>query len=150
MEVPAERLAEIRDAPGWIWLDVTEFTDAEVWEIGRDFGFDPLAVEDVLDWSKFPKVEEHTGYTFVVGHGLSAAGDDRLGTVEYDVFVATRSWSPFTARISPGFVWGREHAVRGGSLAGASSRSALGRASPRWAPPGTAPRRGTRRADRRP
>jgi magnesium transporter len=115
--VEPERLAEVRRQGGWIWLDVTGFTVTEVREVGHEFGFDPLAVEDVLAWSKHPKVDDHVGYTFVVGHALSTLAEDRLRTVEYDVFIGADFLVTFHQEDLPGFGWGREHATSAGVLA---------------------------------
>jgi magnesium transporter len=110
--VPPERLDEIRAADGWLWLDVTEFTADDVAQVGGHFGFDALEVEDVLDWSKFPKVEERDDHTLIVGHGLSVSVTDRLATVEYDVFIGDRFLVTFHDEDLGGFVWGRSHAVQ--------------------------------------
>ena len=117
--VPIERLDEIRQADGWLWLDVTEFTAADVEQVGHQFGFDALEIEDVLDWSKFPKVEERNDHTLVVGHALSAAGSLRLETVEYDAFIGDRFLVTFHSEDLLGFIWGRNHAVVPGNLDGA-------------------------------
>jgi magnesium transporter len=117
VEVPADRLGEVRAAGGWIWLDVTEFTYDDVSEIGGHFGLDALEVEDVVDWSKFPKVEERDDHTLIVGHGLSATSD-RLTTVEYDVFIGDRFLVTFHTEDLPGFAWGRMHVVQPGVLNG--------------------------------
>lgn len=114
--VDPERLAEIRAQDGWIWLDVTGFTAAEARAIGHELGFDPLAIEDVLAWSKHPKVDDHVGYTFIVGHALSTVAEDRLRTVEYDVFIGEDFLVTFHQEDLPGFGWGREHAVTEGVL----------------------------------
>jgi magnesium transporter len=95
---------------------VTGFTPEEAHQVGTDFSLDPLAVDDVLDWSQHPKVEEHVGYTFVVGHGLSVASSDRLRTTEYNVFVADDFLVTFHQEDLPGFIWGREHVIAGGAM----------------------------------
>ncbi len=116
--IPYERLDEVRAAPGWIWLDVAGFTAADVAEVGSHFGLDALEVEDVLDWSKYPKVEERDDHTLVVGHGLSAEAD-RLVTIEYDVFISATYLVTFHSEDLPGFVWGRGHVLQHGVLNGA-------------------------------
>ncbi|HAX82853.1 MAG TPA: hypothetical protein DCY40_09845 [Actinobacteria bacterium] len=115
--VPFERLDEVRASDGWLWLDVTDFAHADVAEIGTHFGLDALEVEDVLDWSKFPKVEEREDHALIVGHGLSATAD-RLTTVEYDVFIGDRFLVTFHLEDLPGFAWGRSHVVQSGVLNG--------------------------------
>ena len=114
--VEPERLAQVRRQGGWIWLDVTGFTASEVRQVGQAVGFDPLAVEDVLAWSRHPKVDDHVGYTFVVGHALSTLAEDRLRTVEYDVFIGDDFLVTFHQEDLPGFAWGREHATSAGVL----------------------------------
>ena len=111
-----DRLAEARRLGGWIWLDVMDFTPDDARRIGHEFGFDPLAIEDVLAWSKHPKVDDHVGYTFVVGHALSTMAEDRLRTVEYDVFIGDDFLVTFHQEDLPGFGWGREHATTAGVL----------------------------------
>ena len=118
--VDPQRLAETRESGGWIWLDIVAFSQDEVRAVGHAFAFDPLAIEDVLAWSKFPKVEEHGAYTFVVGHGLSTAAADRLRTVEYNVFLADSYVVTFHQEDLPGFMWGREHVTAEGVLAESS------------------------------
>jgi magnesium transporter len=118
VEVEPSRLAEIRAGAGWLWLDVTEFSSAEVYEVGGAFGFDPVNLEDILDWSEVPKVDDfHSDYTFVVGHGLSVAETARIATTEYDVFLGDRFAVTFHEEDLPGFGWGREHVVQPGVLA---------------------------------
>ena len=116
--VPLERLDEIRAADGWLWLDVTGFTPEEVTEVGGHFGLDALEVEDVLDWSRFPKVEERDDHTLIVGHGLSAEVADRLATVEYDAFIGERFLVTFHREDLGGFAWGRRHVLQDGALNG--------------------------------
>jgi magnesium transporter len=117
VEVDPGRLDEARAAGGWVWLDVTEFADDDVHQVGREFSFDPLAVHDIFDWSQHPKVEDHVGYTFVVGHGLSMLSADRLRTTEYDAFVADDFLVTFHQEDLPGFLWGREHVIAPGAMA---------------------------------
>ena len=116
VEVDVSRLGAARTAGGWIWLDVTEFIPGEVHEVAGVFGFDPLAVQDVLDWSEYPKVDDHADYTFIVGHGISTAPAERLETTEYDVFLGVDYVVTFHQEDLPGFRWGREHIVASGSM----------------------------------
>lgn len=116
VEVDVASLADVRASGGWIWLDVAEFTAEEVHGVAAAFRFDPLAVEDVLDWSEYPKVDDHADYTFVVGHGISTAPVDRLETTEYDIFVGVDYVVTFHQEDLPGFRWGRDHIVQPGSM----------------------------------
>jgi len=117
VEIDPSRLADVRAAGGWVWMDVTAFTADEAHEVGGLFGFDPLTVDDVLDWSEYPKVDDHPSYTFVVGHGISVAATDRLATTEWDVFLGDDFVVTFHQEDLPGFEWGREHVVQPGTMA---------------------------------
>jgi magnesium transporter len=72
---------------GWIWLDVTGATEAEVVAIGDRFGFDHLSLQDVLDVSHLPKLDEFDDYLFVVLHGVITGEQRRLETSELDLFI---------------------------------------------------------------
>ena len=125
--VAPTRLDEVRAAGGWVWLDVTEFTADEVHAVCGRFGFDPLAVEDILDWSEYPKVDDHTTYVFVVGHGISTAASSRIQTVEYDVFLGDGYAVTFHKEDLPEFRWGREFVLQEGAVAGISPDVVWGR-----------------------
>lgn len=72
---------------GWVWLDVLTDEADHVGELGEAFGFDPLALEDVVMADMLPKIDRYDDYSYIALHGLT--GDDaRIATVEYDVFLA--------------------------------------------------------------
>ena len=72
---------------GWIWLDVMAPTEADVVEIGQRFDFDRLSLQDVLDVSHLPKLDEFDDYLFVVLHGVVTGQQRRLDTSELDLFI---------------------------------------------------------------
>jgi len=78
--------AAVRDG-GWIWLDLTNPGEQEIRDLGRQFGFDPLSIQDVLDVTLLPKMDEHGTYMFVVLHGISTDEAGRLTTEEIDFFI---------------------------------------------------------------
>lgn len=78
--------AAIRDG-GWIWLDLTNPTEDEIRAVGQRFGFDPLSIQDVLDITLLPKVDDHGSYLFIVLHGIASDDDQRLTTDEIDFFI---------------------------------------------------------------
>ncbi len=71
---------------GWVWLDVTYDAPGEVAALAADFGFDTLTVEDVVDPSEFPKMDEYDGYLFLILFSLGAV-DARIRTMELDVYL---------------------------------------------------------------
>lgn len=85
---PAEIDACMREG-GWIWLDVLAPTEAEVAVIGERFGFDHRSMQDVLDVSHLPKLDEFDDYLFVVLHGVVTGEQRRLETSELDLFIGT-------------------------------------------------------------
>jgi magnesium transporter len=88
-------------AAGWLWLDVADPTGDEVIEIGGRFGFDHLSLEDVLEPSQFPKVDDYGSYLFVVLHGVDLAGD-AVTTLEVDLFLGRDFLITFHADALPG------------------------------------------------
>ena len=63
-------------ADAFFWLDL-QGVDTEARDLlCQDFGFHPLAVEDAEHFGQRPKVDDFTGFTYLVVHGaLAAAGE---------------------------------------------------------------------------
>lgn len=113
---PAE-LGARRAAGGWIWLDVVGVDASEVQAIADEFDFDHLSVEDVLDESEYPKVDDYPDHTLAVLLGI-ADDEQKLRIVEYDVFVGPGYLVTILHEDLPGVGWMREHLVEPGRLAG--------------------------------
>src|SRR3990172_7734803 len=65
--VPAEEIHDyIRDADNLVWVDVQDPGPAELSLLLEEFGFHPLALDDVAKGQQRPKVVEYKGYLFVV------------------------------------------------------------------------------------
>ncbi len=69
-----------------VWVDVSDPTPEEVDQIGKEFGFHPLALEDTLTPEIRPKIDQYDGYQFIVFYGLTVAADD-VQSHEVDIFV---------------------------------------------------------------
>ena len=68
------------------WLDI-EAPDADDFEVlEKIFEFHPLTIEDVKHLSQRPKLEEYSGYSFMVVFGTEWA-DGRLTFLEHDIFL---------------------------------------------------------------
>lgn len=115
---PAEASeCEARRAAGeLVWLDVVTSDPGELDELGLHFGFDPAAIEDVLDIEQLPKYEDHGEYLFVVLHALASDGE-RLDTVEVDCFVSAGLLVTVAAVPVDGIAWLWEAAARHAHLA---------------------------------
>jgi len=85
-EVLPDARAGVRQNGGWIWRDFVGASAQEVEAIASEYGFDALALEDILALTEFPKADEYPGHTFVVLHDIA---DDatRLRTVECHAFI---------------------------------------------------------------
>lgn len=69
-----------------MWLDVTYESPGQVAELAAEFGFDSLTVEDVVDPSEFPKLDEYDGYLFLILFSLGTS-DTRIRTTELDMYL---------------------------------------------------------------
>ena len=57
-----------RDGGGVLWLDIDQPTDEDFQMLASEFGFHPLAIEDLTQRDQRPKVVEYGDYIFVVAH----------------------------------------------------------------------------------
>jgi magnesium transporter len=79
---------DVIDSSGIRWLDLERPREADREWLEREFGFHPLAIEDVASRNQRPKLDAYDEYLFLVLHFPvfdKAAG--RLLTVELDAFV---------------------------------------------------------------
>jgi magnesium transporter len=81
-----DELDQHQEAGALLWLDVRTRELSEMDQLGARFGFDPAAIEDVIDVEQLPKVEYYEDHLFVVLHALISTGD-RVDTHEIDCFV---------------------------------------------------------------
>ena len=102
--VPYAGDVTIPDA-GWVWVDVVGADYETISGVGADFGFDPLSIDDVVT-DLLPKTDVFDEYRYLVGHALRFV-DDRIGTIEFDMFLGSR----FLVTFRPGEVWGFETIV---------------------------------------
>ena len=62
-----QELVPFRETPSVTWINVEGLADVEFLdELGKLFGFHPLALEDVLNCGQRPKVEDYGAYHFIV------------------------------------------------------------------------------------
>ncbi len=81
-EAVEERLKGIE---GPYWLTLTSPTEEDLAWLGRVWGFHPLTLEDCRIYNPRPKLEEYTGYLFLVLHEVSQ-GRERLGARDIQVY----------------------------------------------------------------
>ena len=85
----AADISELREVEGnIIWTDVSDPTSADFEELAEEFGFHHLSIEDCQNAHQRPKVEEYTGYYFIVLYEAELAGpNDRLELRELNIFL---------------------------------------------------------------
>lgn len=96
---PQSLSAALRDPAATFWVDMSTPNDEELALLDDVFGFHPLAIEDVIQYSQRPKIESYNhlgdacrqGYFFMVIHGPDLATfKEHLRTKELDLFVSER------------------------------------------------------------
>jgi len=78
------------DQPGQgIWLDIEAPDDADYELLSKTFGFHELTLEDIRHQNQRPKVEEYTGYVFVVLFTAELA-DSRVQIREHHLYLSSQ------------------------------------------------------------
>lgn len=85
----AADISELRlEEDNMIWADVSDPTSRDFEELAEEFGFHPLSIEDCRNEHQRPKVEEFSGYYFIVLYEAQLAGpSDRLELRELNIFL---------------------------------------------------------------
>ena len=79
-------LREIED--NVVWADVSDPTTRDFEELAEEFGFHHLSIEDCRNEHQRPKVEEYTGYYFMVLYEAELVGPgDRMELRELNIFL---------------------------------------------------------------
>lgn len=86
---PPETLAALRQEPGvMLWVDLSEPTAEEIkLVLEATFAFHPLAIEDCVTDSPFPKLEEFEDYVYLVMHAVDYTRTEHFTTTELDLFL---------------------------------------------------------------
>jgi magnesium transporter len=85
--------AALADRESLLWVDFEDEPDASAQQILTEvFGFHPLAVDDAIQESHVPKVDDWGQYLYLVLHeiGLDPGDTARLHTRELDIFLGPR------------------------------------------------------------
>jgi len=71
-----------------IWVNLFAPTPQEATSILEDvFSFHPLAIEDCLATSRYPKIEDYEDYLYLVMHAVAFSKEDQFRTTELDLFI---------------------------------------------------------------
>lgn len=78
----------LQDPQGLLWVDFEAVPDAESEPILlKTFGFHPLAVDDALQESHVPKLDDWGSYLYIVLHSVVYNEGEGVNTQELDVFM---------------------------------------------------------------
>jgi magnesium transporter len=100
---PDEIGAALQDAHGLLWLDLAS-EPPEVCEpiLRETFGFHHLAIEDALQQSHVPKMDDWTDYLLVVLHAVALNRDNaQLDSLELDAFLGKNYIVTYSERPIP-------------------------------------------------
>jgi magnesium transporter len=71
-----------------IWVNLFNPTPEESQSILEDvFSFHPLAIEDCLAASRYPKIEDYEDYLYLVMHAVAFNKEEQFRTTELDMFI---------------------------------------------------------------
>lgn len=110
-DLPLESLEPaLQDEEGLLWVDLPEEDAESLALLLRDtFGFHPLAIEDALEQSHVPKIDDWDSYVYIVLHALRFAEEEEetLRTTELDVFLGHNFLVTYQAESIPALerVW---------------------------------------------
>jgi magnesium transporter len=83
-------LSEIlADPAARLWVDIDVIDVPTLEDMGRRFGFHPLAIEDCYHNIQRPKVDEYPGYLFFSFHAIDASKDGDIHLREVDGFLGS-------------------------------------------------------------
>lgn len=70
-----------------VWVDVNDPTGQDFLQLAEEFGFHPLSIEDVQKEHQRPKIEEYSGYYFIVVYEAEVTADGGLELRELNLFL---------------------------------------------------------------
>jgi len=82
-----------KEGTGALWVDLEAPTDAERGILDRVFGFHRLAIENAVELSNHPRIDDYGDYLYLVVHGVvpthrgGLAGESRIQLLELDAFL---------------------------------------------------------------
>ena len=88
-----EVISELREIESnIIWVDVPDPTSQDFDELAKEFSFHPLSIEDVRQEHQRPKVEEYSGYYFIVLYEAELLDDNQLKLRESEEMKSDRAY----------------------------------------------------------
>jgi len=85
--VDEARIAELRQAGHFFWLDLVAPRQEDIKDAGRIFGWHELAIEDTLHFGQRPKLDEYGSYVLLVFFGAHHIGAETI-PVEVHIYIS--------------------------------------------------------------
>ncbi len=90
VEHSVNELNTLMAGPGYIWLDLLGESPQAIRALADRFDLDRSSIEEAIDISLLPRMDEHDRYVFLVLEGLIVGSGERLDTSEIDIFIGER------------------------------------------------------------
>ena len=87
-QLDADKIAAERARDGFFWLDLTDPGPEELRRAEQLLDLHPLAMEDTLEWSQRPKVDNYGSHVLVVFYTVKADGDGAVRQLEVHIYVS--------------------------------------------------------------
>lgn len=76
------------DKEALVWVDLESPSEFESEILVELFNFHPLAIEDCINDSSEPKIDDYEDHLFLVIHAVNGKSQEELKTIEVDIFVS--------------------------------------------------------------
>jgi len=86
--IDRDAIAGLLERDEYFWLDLTGPAEQEVADLGKVFGFHPLALEDTLKRGQRPKLDDFGEFMFLVYYGVEESEGGEPEPVEVHAFLS--------------------------------------------------------------
>ena len=103
----------IKDEKKLIWVDLEQATSEENAILADVFSFHPLAIEDCVNVSHHPKIDNFEDYLFMVMHAVNfTSREEELSTLELNVFLSKNYVVTYHARPIKSVIQAKEKCLK--------------------------------------
>lgn len=85
--IDRDRIAQLREAGEFFWLDLLSPTDEQLDELAEVFDLHPIAIEDTREFNQRPKLDDYDGFLLLVFYGLHEDPSGHATPVEVHLYV---------------------------------------------------------------
>jgi magnesium transporter len=110
LPLDAASLERLHGREDFFWLDLDQPAGSEIDLVGTAFGFHPIAIEDVHQFGRRPRLDGYDGYAYLILYGSAPDADD---LVEVHAFYSERFLITIRRDECPGFAAARARLSHG-------------------------------------